>query len=91
MTTTSSMHHAREDYRLTTVEIFYHSFDNPEELRSLTWQDYDLAPDYPELRRFLTYWSRHIDGVVHSIRVAGKENSGKGPASSRPMPSLAIH
>ena len=91
MTTTSSMHHAREDYRLTTVEIFYHSFDNPEELRSLTWQDYDLAPDYPELRRFLTYWSRHIDGVVHSVRVDGMETPSRSRRSNRSMPSTAIH
>ena len=82
----------QEDYRLTTVEIFYHSFDNPEDLQSLIWQDYDLAPDYPELRRFLTYWSRHIDGIVHSVRVAGAEHAQKPPQSSGPkMPSRAIH
>jgi uncharacterized protein Usg len=85
-------HQAQEEYRLITVEIFYHSFDNPEDLQSLIWRDYDLAPDYPELRRFLTYWSRHIDGVVHSVRVAGAERSAK-PARSgcRPMPSTAVH
>ena len=90
----TAMHHhdyAREEYRLTTVEIFYHCFDNPEELRSLTWQDYDLAPDYPELRRFLTYWSRHIDGVVHSVRVDGMEASDRARRGSRSMPSTAIH
>ncbi len=88
----TAMHQAREDYRLTTVEIFYHSFDNPEDLQSLVWQDYDVAPDYPELRRFLTYWSRHIDGVVHSVRVADAEQAGKpNPSSGLFMLSTAIH
>lgn len=88
----TAMHQAQEDYRLTTVEIFYHSFGNPEDLQSLIWQDYDLAPDYPELRRFLTYWSRHIDGIVHSVRVAGAEHAPKPQGSSSPkMPSTAIH
>ena len=88
-----AMQQASDDYRLTTVEIFYHSFDNPEDLQSLVWQDYDLAPDYPELRRFLTYWSRHIDCVVHSIRVAGAEQAKPRPgaSSTRSMPSTAIH
>jgi uncharacterized protein Usg len=86
------MTQAREDYRLISVEIFYHSFDNPEDLQSLTWQDYDLAPDYPELRRFLTYWSRHIDCVVHSIRVAGDEQA-KTPkrGSTARMVSTSVH
>lgn len=59
----------QEDYRLTTAEIYYHSVDSPLALQSLVWQDYDLAPDYPELRKFLTYWARHIDGVVQSVHV----------------------
>jgi uncharacterized protein Usg len=89
----TAMQQAQDDYRLTTVEIFYHSYDNPEDMQSLTWQDYDLAPDYPELRRFLTYWSRHIDGVVHSVRVAGTEPEANAPkrGSTTRMLSTAIH
>ena len=59
-----------DDYRLTTAEIFYHNAEQPQNLQSLIWRDYDMAPEYPELRKFLTYWSRHIDGVVHSVTVA---------------------
>jgi uncharacterized protein Usg len=79
-----------EDYRLTTAEIFYHSAENPETLQSLIWQDYDLAPDYPELRKFLTYWSRHIDGIVHSVNVAADETPRK-TRSKYPMMSTALH
>jgi uncharacterized protein Usg len=88
----AAIQEARDDYRLTTVEIFFHSFDNPEDLQSLVWQDYDLAPDYPELRRFLTYWSRHIDGVVHSVRVAGDDKSDSPVrGKTERMLSTAVH
>ena len=82
---------AQEDYRLTTAEIFYHTYEDPDEMHSLTWQDYDLAPDYPELRRFLTYWSRHIDGVVHSVRVDAEGVSKRNRGRITTLPSLAIH
>jgi len=86
------MQQAKDDYRLTTAEIFYHTYDNPDDLQSLTWQDYDLAPDYPELRRFLTYWSRHIDGVVHSVRVGEEESTKRRQRGNTAyMPSLAVH
>lgn len=86
-----AMRQAQDDYRLTTAEIFFHSYDHPEELQSLVWQDYDLAPDYPELRRFLTYWTRHIGGVVHSVRVDADEPHQKKRGSTHRMLSTAIH
>jgi len=86
----TAMQRVHDDYRLTTAEIFYHSFEHPEDLQSLVWQDYDLAPDYPELRRFLTYWSRHIDGVVHSVRVATDE-APKRKQTAYDMPSTSVH
>jgi uncharacterized protein Usg len=60
-------------YRLTTAEILYHLPDHPSLLQSYTWQDYDLAPDYPVLRRFLDFWHRSIEGRLHSVRVASTQ------------------
>ena len=57
-------------YRLTTAEILYHFPDHPGLIQSFTWQDYDLAPDYPVLHRFLDFWRRSIEGRLHSVRVA---------------------
>jgi uncharacterized protein Usg len=57
------------DYRLTTAEILYHMPDHPAVLQSYVWQDLDLAPGFPELRKFLDFWSRSLDGKVHSVRV----------------------
>ncbi|HXP12929.1 MAG TPA: Usg family protein [Stellaceae bacterium] len=57
-------------YRLTTAEILYHLPDHPHLLQSFLWQKLDLAPRYPELRRFLDYWARNLDGKLHSVKVA---------------------
>jgi uncharacterized protein Usg len=61
--------HAR-DYRLTTAEILYHLPDHPGVLQTFIWQDFDLAPQFPELRRFLAFWRRELEGPLHSVRVA---------------------
>ncbi len=43
------------EYRLTTAEIIYHLPDHPDLLQSFVWQKLDLAPEFPELRRFLDF------------------------------------
>lgn len=58
-----------QGYRLTTAEILYHLPDHPAVLQSYTWQSLDLAPGFPELRRFLDFWMRDIEGKLHSVRV----------------------
>jgi uncharacterized protein Usg len=59
-----------KDYRLTTAEILYHIPDYPKFLQSFIWQDYDLAPQFPQLHKFLDFWTREIDGRLHSVKVA---------------------
>jgi uncharacterized protein Usg len=58
------------DYRLTTAEILYHMPDHPEILQTYIWQEYDLAPRYPVLCKFLGFWRRELEGKLHSVRVA---------------------
>jgi uncharacterized protein Usg len=60
-------------YRLATAEILYHLPDHPGLLQSFTWQHYDIAPQYPELRRFLDFWTRKIEGRLHSVTVGRTE------------------
>ncbi len=57
-------------YRLTTAEILYHLPDHPHLLQSFIWQHLDMAPDFPVLRRFLDFWTRNLDGKLHSVKVA---------------------
>ncbi len=62
-----------QNYRLTTAEILYHLPDHPSLLQTFVWQEYDLAPKFPELARFLKFWEREIEGPLHSVRVANKK------------------
>ena len=55
-------------YGLTTAQFFYHLPDHQSVLSFLLWQDYDLAPDYPKLFRFIEFWQNEIDGPLHSVR-----------------------
>jgi uncharacterized protein Usg len=57
-------------YRMTTAEILYHMPDHPGLLQSYVWQDLDLAPKFPVLKKFLRFWHENLDGPVHSVRVA---------------------
>lgn len=70
-------------YGLTTAEILYRMPDHPALLQSYVWQDYDLSPDYPTLRRFLDWWRREIEGVLHSVRIGHKALIG--PADFKPV------
>ncbi len=62
-----------KQYRLTTAEILYHFPDHPDLLQTYLWQDLDLAPEFPILRRFLRFWQKSLDGKLHSVKVASTE------------------
>lgn len=62
-----------KDYRLTTAEILYHMPDYPQLLQSYVWQELDLAPKFPVLKKFLGFWERELDGKLHSVKVAHAE------------------
>ena len=66
------------EYRLTTAEIIFRMPDHPDLLQSFIWQKLDLAPDFPELRRFLEFWSRNIEGKLHSVKVGQAGPVGRG-------------
>jgi uncharacterized protein Usg len=59
-----------ENYRLTTAQIYYHLPDHPKFLQEFIWQNYDVAPVFPELKTFLGFWVREIEGKLHSVYVA---------------------
>ena len=57
-------------FGLTTANILYRLPDHPGILQTFVWQRYDLHPHFPELRKFLDFWSRELDGLLHSVTVA---------------------
>ncbi len=58
-----------QDRVLTTAEILYCFPDYPDLLQQYIWQEYDCAPQFPTLKKFLDYWQGNIDGRLHSVRV----------------------
>lgn len=62
-----------DGYRLTTAEIIYHMPDFHRVLQSYIWQEYDIAPQFPVLHRFLDFWQRELDGKIHSVYVASQK------------------
>jgi uncharacterized protein Usg len=69
-------------YSLTTVEIAYYLPDHPSLLQLFVWQQYDEAPEYPGLRRFLDTWRLDIEAVLHSVTIANDRTMG--PRTWRP-------
>jgi uncharacterized protein Usg len=59
-----------KDYRLTTAEILYHMPDHPSLLQTYVWQDLDISPKFPVLRKFLDFWESSLDGKLHSVKIA---------------------
>lgn len=55
-------------YGLTTAEVLYHFPDHPHLLQTFLWQDYDIAPRFPVLIKFLDFWKAKLEGSIHSVR-----------------------
>ena len=78
-----------EGYGLTTANILYRRPDHPWLLQTYIWQEFDLAPGFPVLRRFLDFWRRELDGPLHSVRVTPAKLIGS-PSFRHPA-MLRIH
>ncbi len=63
-------------YGLTTAGILYRLPDHPSILQEYVWQEYDLAPRFPELNRFLAFWESSLDGKLFRVTVSHKELIG---------------
>ncbi len=57
-------------YGLTTAEILYRRPDYNWLLQSYVWQDYDLFPEFPSLKRFLAFWEAKLEGPLFKVTVA---------------------
>jgi uncharacterized protein Usg len=57
-------------YRLTTAEIVYRRPDGHWLLQTYVWQDYDMFPNFPALKEFLTFWETTLEGPLFAVTVA---------------------
>ena len=69
MKATSSFQRQLQGYGLTTAQILYRMPDFRNLVQEYLWQEYDLSPEYPELRKFLDYWRKNLDGPVVSVTI----------------------
>lgn len=60
-------------YGLTTAKILYRFPDHPHLLQTYVWQDYDLAPKFPVLTRFIAFWRNRLEGPLHSVTYTHKQ------------------
>jgi uncharacterized protein Usg len=56
-------------HRLTTADITYRLPDHPAILQQYIWQEYDLAPLFPELNKFLAFWQAKLEGALYRVTV----------------------
>jgi len=62
-----------DGYGLTTAEIHYRMPDQLSILQMFVWQEYDVAPQFPVLQKFLEFWEDELEGPLHSVTVAHKK------------------
>jgi len=67
MNTRSETELMLQGYGLTTAKILYRYPDHPHLLQTFVWQDYDLAPRFPVLFKFLDFWRESLEGPLHSV------------------------
>lgn len=59
-----------QGYGITTATILYRMPDYQDFLQTYIWQDYDVAPKFPVLNKFLAFWQRELDGPLYSVTIA---------------------
>jgi uncharacterized protein Usg len=62
-----------QGYGLTTAQLFYGLPDHPSVLNTFTHQQYDLAPDFPVLFKFIEFWQREIEGPLRSVEISHRQ------------------
>ena len=69
----SEMELMLKGYGLTTAQILYRYPDHPHLLQTYLWQDFDLAPKFPILTKFIEFWRAKLDGPLHSVSFTHKK------------------
>lgn len=61
---------ANDGFGLTTAQIYYRMPDHLDLLQEFIWQQHDVFPRFPALRKFLAFWEAKIEGPLQSVTVA---------------------
>jgi uncharacterized protein Usg len=57
-------------YGMTTVKILYRLPDYRSLVQEFIWQQYDMFPEFPELKKFLAFWEEQIEGPLYKVTIA---------------------
>ena len=61
---------------LATLDIIYGLPDYANLVQQFVWQRLDLFPTFPNIRRFLDFWDRTIEGKLHEVAIASTRYYG---------------
>ncbi len=86
----TDMVHQLHGYRRTRAEIIHRLLDHLSMSQTYVWQSLDLAPQFPELWKFLDFWNCEIEGLIPSVKVVGTHVI-KPPCTRVIKHSLTIH
>ncbi|MCB1507244.1 MAG: usg protein [Hyphomicrobiaceae bacterium] len=86
----SELERQLQGYSLATAHILYHMPDHPGLLQTFIWQTYDLAPEFPAIRKFIGFWKESIEARLHSIEVAHRKLIGPGEWRNA-LSTLSLH
>ncbi len=71
-----------EGYAMTTAQILYRIPDFRHRVMEYFWRDFDLAPDYPELNRFLETWQKTGRSALVAVtitQIQDRPGAANGP------------
>ena len=57
-----------EGYGSTLIEVYYWRPDYPDLLQTFSFQQDDVAPDFPSLKKFLAHWHMNVKARLHWVR-----------------------
>ena len=61
---------------LATLDIIYRLPDYTHLFQQFVWRRLDLFPTFPNIRRFLGFWDRTIEGKLHEVAIASTRYYG---------------
>ena len=52
---------------LTTIKVIYYLPDYDHILQEFVFQQYDIVPEYPKLKKFIRFWRKNIEAEIHRV------------------------
>lgn len=59
---------------LVTVNVLYYRPRYVHLVQTFTWQTDDLVPEYPRVKKFLTYWKKEIGAVIKEVSITDSQS-----------------